>query len=85
MLKLPDISEICYIIQRLNSYNSLTINLAGKVYWTIYRPDNKSYRSSEMLETNFPFKGQYLKSSNINLASVSEHVGKTLWNLLKWI
>ena len=30
MLKLLDISEICYIIQRLNSYNSLTIKLAGK-------------------------------------------------------
>ena len=27
-------------------------------------------------------KGQYLKPSNINLASVSEHVRKKLWNLL---
>ena len=27
-------------------------------------------------------KGQYLKLSNINLASVSEHVRKKLWNLL---
>ena len=27
-------------------------------------------------------KRQYLKPSNINLASVSEHVRKNLWNLL---
>ena len=28
------------------------------------------------------YKGQYLKFSNINLASVSEHVRKKFWNLL---
>ena len=27
-------------------------------------------------------KGQYLKPSNINLASVSDHVKKKFWNLL---
>ena len=39
MLKLLDISEICYMIQRLNS---LTNKVAEEVPWTIYRPDEKS-------------------------------------------
>ena len=42
MLKLLDISKIWYIIQRLNSYNLLTNNVAEKVPWTIYMPDEKS-------------------------------------------
>ena len=31
MLKLLDISEICYMVQRLNSYNLLTDKVAEKV------------------------------------------------------
>ena len=42
VLKLLDISEICGMIQRLNSYNLLTDKVEVKVPWTIYRPDEKS-------------------------------------------
>ena len=44
MLKLPALSEtgMCYMIQRLNSYNLLTDKVAGKVIWTNYRQDEKS-------------------------------------------
>ena len=41
MLTLLDISEICSMIQRINSYNLLTDQVAEKVPWTIYRPDKK--------------------------------------------
>ena len=41
MLTLLDISEICSMIQRINSYNLLTEKVAEKVPWTIYRPDKK--------------------------------------------
>ena len=41
MLTLLDISEICSVIQRINSYNLLTEKVAEKVPWTIYRPDKK--------------------------------------------
>ena len=54
MLKLLDISEICYIIQRLNSYSLLTNKVAEKVPWTIYRLDEKSLKSTSELEMNFP-------------------------------
>ena len=50
MLKLLDISEICYIIQKLNSYNLLTDKVAEKVY----RPDEKRLKSTRKLEMNFP-------------------------------
>ena len=40
MLKLLDISEICYMIQRLNSYNLLTEKFPS----TIYRPNEKSLK-----------------------------------------
>ena len=42
MLKFLGISEICYIIQKFNSYNLLTNKVAEKVPWTIYRPDKKA-------------------------------------------
>ena len=42
MLKLPDISKVCYKIQGLNSYNLLTDKEAEIVPWAIYRPDEKS-------------------------------------------
>ena len=42
MLKLLEISQICYIIQRLSSYNLMAEKMAEKVDWTIYRPDEKS-------------------------------------------
>ena len=56
MLKLPALSEtgICYMIQRLNSYNLLTDKVAEKVHWAIYRPDKKSEESIGVLEMNFP-------------------------------
>ena len=42
MLKLLDISKICYMIQGHNSYNLLTDKVAENVSWAIYRPDEKS-------------------------------------------
>ena len=55
MFKLLDISEICYMIQRLNSYNLLTDKMAEKVPWTIYRPyEKKLKKSTGKLELNFP-------------------------------
>ena len=38
MLTLSDISEVCSMIQRLNSYNLLTAKVTEKVP---YRPDKK--------------------------------------------
>ena len=59
MLTLRDISEVCSMIQRLNSYNLLTDKVAEKVPWTIYRPDKKSKKNiSEGQKWNF-HKGQY--------------------------
>ena len=54
MLMLLDISEICSMIQRLNSYNLLTDKVAEKVHWTIYRPGKKHEKSIGELEMNFP-------------------------------
>ena len=45
MLKLRDISEVCSMIQRLNSYNLLTDKVTEKVPYTIYRPDKKNKKS----------------------------------------
>ena len=44
MLKLRDISEVCSMIQRLNSYNLLTDKVTKKVPYTIYRPDEKKQK-----------------------------------------
>ena len=41
MLKLLNISEICFRIQNLNSYNLLTDKVVEKVPQTSYRPDEK--------------------------------------------
>ena len=41
MLTLRDISEVCSMIQRFNSYNLLTGKVTEKVPYTIYRPDKK--------------------------------------------
>ena len=41
MLTSLDISEICSMIQSLNSYNLVTEKKADKVPWTIYIPDKK--------------------------------------------
>ena len=54
MLTFLDIFEICYMIQRLNSYNFLSNKEAEKVPWRIYRPDEKTYKSIGELEMNFP-------------------------------
>ena len=45
MLKLRDISEVCSMIQRLNSYNLLTDKVTEKVPYTIYRPDEKNKKN----------------------------------------
>ena len=55
MLTLRDISEVCSMIQRLNSYNLLTDKVTEKVHYTINRPDKKTKKESKM---NF-HKGQY--------------------------
>ena len=54
MLTLLDISEVCFMIKRLHSYNLLTDKVTEKVSWTIYRPDNKSKKSIKESEMNFP-------------------------------
>ena len=54
MLQLHGISEVCSMIQRLNSYNLMTDNVTGKVHYTIYRPDKKNKKSIGELEMNFP-------------------------------
>ena len=54
MLTLRDISEVCSMIQRLNSYNLLTEKVTEKVPYTIYRPDKKTKKSFEESEINFP-------------------------------
>ena len=38
------------MIQKPNSYNLLTDKMAKKVPWKIYRPDEKSYKSTGKLE-----------------------------------
>ena len=44
MLMLRDISEVCSMIQRPNSYNLLTNNVTEKVSEAIYRPDKKKQK-----------------------------------------
>ena len=46
-----DISEICSMIQRLNSYNLLTAKVTEKIP---YRPDKKNKKSIGESEMNFP-------------------------------
>ena len=41
MLALLGISEICSMIEILNSHNLLTDKVAEKVPWTTYRPGKK--------------------------------------------
>ena len=65
------------MIQRLNSYNLLTGKVAEKVSWTICRPDKKSEKNIGVWKWTF-HKAQYLKPSNINLASVIVHVDKKI-------
>ena len=54
MFALLDTSEICSMIQRLNSYNLLTDKVTEKVPYTIYRPDKKKKKSIGESEMNFP-------------------------------
>ena len=54
ILTLRDISDVCSMIQRLNSYNLLTEKVTEKVPYTIYRPDKKTKKSIEESEINFP-------------------------------
>ena len=41
MLKILNISKVCFIIQRLNSYILMAKGVSGKKQWAIYRPDEK--------------------------------------------
>ena len=59
MLMLHDISQVCSMIQRLNSHNLLTDKVTEKVPETIYRPDKKNkniyiYIYIGEAEMNFP-------------------------------
>ena len=65
----------------LNSFNLLTDKVVERVPWTIYRPDEKTKKAPEIWKWTL-HERQYLKSSNINLASISEHVRKKLWDVL---
>ena len=69
MLTLVDISEICSMIQRLNSYNLVTDKVAEKVPWTIYRPDKKSEELDNIKSLKY--------KSCVSFASMSE---KNCWN-----
>ena len=81
MLKLLDISETYYVIQRLNSYNLRLAKWLKKSLEKFTDQMKKAKKVPVSWKSTF-HKGQYLKPSNINLASVSEHVRKILWNLL---
>ena len=53
MLTLHDISEVCSMLQRVNSYNLLNDKVTEKIPYTIYRPDKKKKCIGES-EMNFP-------------------------------
>ena len=57
MLTLLDISEVCSMIQLLNSYNLLTDKVAEKVPWTIYRPDKKERKKYQRVRNELSIKG----------------------------
>ena len=46
MLTLRDISEVCSMIQRLNSYILLTDKVSEKVPYTFYKPGKKTKKVS---------------------------------------
>ena len=54
MLTLLDISEICYMIQKLNSCNLLTDKVAEKVLKQFTDQINKAENSIGEFEMNFP-------------------------------
>ena len=70
------------MIQRLNSYNSLTLKKSLKKSLEQFTDQMKKPKKVPKSWKLTFHKGQYLRSSNINLASVSEDVRKILWNLL---
>ena len=41
MLKILNISKVCCIIQRLNSYNLMAKSVSKKKQWATYRPGEK--------------------------------------------
>ena len=49
MFKPLNISKMCYIIQRLNSYNLLIYKVAEKDPRTNYRPDKKAKKVTERI------------------------------------
>ena len=59
MVTLLDISEVCSMIQGLNSYKLLTDKMNEKVPWITYRPDEKKTKIvSESQKLTF-HKGQH--------------------------
>ena len=68
MLKPLVISEICYMIQRLNSYN---LRLTKWLKKSLEKPTGQMKKVRKVPEScKLTFhKGKYLKPSNINLAS----------------
>ena len=46
MLTLRDISDVCSMIERLNSYNLLIDKVTERVPYTVYRPDKKRKKVS---------------------------------------
>ena len=77
MLHLLDISEICYMIQKLNSYNLLTNTVSKKSYEQFTDQMQIDKKTPECWKWIFQ-KEQNLKPSNVDLASVFEHVRKKL-------
>ena len=71
--KLPGVSKICYIIQRLSSYSLLIDkNWLKKVTWSIYRADDKSIAR---LELNF-LQIKKLKAAKYRSCLSFKHVRK---------
>ena len=53
---LLDSSEICSMIQRLNSYNLLTDKVTEKVTLAIYKPDKKQLKKYQRAGNKFSRK-----------------------------
>ena len=78
---LQDISEICYMIQRLNSDNLRLTKWLKKSLEKFTDQMKNTKKVPESCKLTFR-KGQYLKPSNMNLASVSEHVRKKIMEFI---
>ena len=81
MLKLLEISKICHIIQRVNSYNLLAKKML-KESLEQFADKIKNLKKYQKVEIELSINGNTKKPSNVNHASVSEHVRKQLLNSL---